>query len=406
MANTDSQPAATVLLVTDRTDHNHLTRSLLIQLGCRVILPNELSPEETEIAGTDLIVWDPNQTPLASLPVHKLMQRWREDRFIPLLVLLQDEGGADHVLTECQADDYLVSPPSPTALQARVRVLTQLKRMHGRLEYHSKQLLRRKAEVKKMTKAKAGFISIVSHELRTPLTPITAYTEMLLDDEFGPLESTQREALVVVLDKAVHMRRLIEDLLQFATLERGRGRMHMQGVALEGVLDQVAQATEQQYERKQISLERRWPATMPPVLADPSQIQEVVRHLLDNAYKFTPEGGHIVVRAYPELPKRATRRRKLEETFGVTVSVEDTGIGIPSEQQPCIFEHFYQADTSLTRTHEGMGLGLALAKRILAEHGAALKVESEEGQGSIFSFTLSALSGESSRQAKNGWGTH
>jgi signal transduction histidine kinase len=320
----------------------------------------------------------------------RLMARARGRR-IPSLVLLSPEEDAEQgegLLA--LADDLLFRPVRRLELLRRVRMALRVRLLQAEVERASRMAESQSLALCQLDRMKAGFMAIVSHELRTPLTPIVAYVEMLLDGQLGPLLPQQEEALGVVQAKAVHLQRLIEDLLSYVTMERGEATLAPKAISLDELLQAAANAFAARCQRNQISLMRAWPCDLPKVRGDPQQLRRVLEHLLDNACKFTPPGGRVTVRAYCEGGGAAANGARGDAHPRVYVAVEDTGIGISPEQQERIFEPFYQVDSSLTRRYSGLGLGLALARRILWEHGSELHVVSEEGKGSVFTFSLAA----------------
>lgn len=213
----------------------------------------------------------------------------------------------------------------------------------------------------------------VSHELRTPLTAIGGYMEGLTD---GVLPATP-ETFEQVRLEAVRLSRLVDDLQELSRVEAGAYRLEIHPVTFTTLLETTAKRLAPQFERKQIRLTRRLPADLPPVLADEDRIIQVLTNLLANALAYTPRGGEITVSA-------------VAQAGAVTVAVQDTGLGLPAESLPHLFDRFYRVDKSRSRAAGGgSGIGLTIARALVEAHGGRIWAESAgAGQGSTFTFTL------------------
>ncbi|MDN5364722.1 MAG: two-component system, OmpR family, sensor histidine kinase ResE [Eubacteriales bacterium] len=226
----------------------------------------------------------------------------------------------------------------------------------------------------RLEKMRRDFVASVSHELRNPLFLIQGYTEALLH---GLAENREeREAILqIIMEETGRMQRLVSDLLDLARIESGTFSLQVQPVVLDGLLRRALQRFAQPLEEKDIHLEVEVAPDLPPVLADPDRVMQIVGNLLDNAIRFTPRGGKIGIRAQKEVGK-------------VRVEVWDTGIGIPAEDLPYVWERFYRAEKSRTRRAGGTGLGLAIVKKLVEAHGGQVGIESAPGQGTRVFFTL------------------
>ena len=222
---------------------------------------------------------------------------------------------------------------------------------------------------------KANFVANISHELRTPLSQIKGYNALLNDEAFGPLTGEQRDALQVTLQATDRLERLISDLISYATTAKGELTLRLQPMSAGAVITRVLDRHAAKAQKQNVRLQRDWLPNLPPVAADEEKLNWVLFQLVDNAIKFTPGGGQVTVSA-----ARDGKR--------VRFSVRDTGLGISAHRLEEIFEPFQQLDGASTRQQGGTGLGLALVRRIVEAHGAQIVVESQEGQGSTFSFKL------------------
>jgi two-component system phosphate regulon sensor histidine kinase PhoR len=229
-------------------------------------------------------------------------------------------------------------------------------------------------EIKKLEKVRREFVTNVSHELRTPLTAIRGYAETLRDGAL--LDSGRvREFADVIHRHARRLQALIEDLLDLSSIEQGQSRMDVGAMSLHEVVSQVEAMVKPLVAGKHQVLNVRVPATLPRIRADRDRLAQVLINLLDNAVKFTPEGGTIVLHAKPGHGR-------------VVINVKDTGVGIPPEDLPRIFERFYRVDRSRDRREGGTGLGLAIAKHLTQAMGGAIEVQSTPGSGTDFQLTF------------------
>ncbi len=216
-----------------------------------------------------------------------------------------------------------------------------------------------------------SMVSDVAHELRTPLSNIRGYLEALQDGIVEP----KREVIDSLHEEAMLLNRLVDDLQELALAEAGRLKLERQPVAPADLVNRAMEAARAQAAAGGITLQVDLPADLSLVDVDPQRIGQVLGNLLSNALTHTPPGGEVVVVA---------QARESE----VELSVSDTGEGILPEHLPFIFERFYRADKSRSRATGGTGLGLAIARQLVEAHGGRIEVESEVGQGAVFTFTL------------------
>ena len=229
-------------------------------------------------------------------------------------------------------------------------------------------------ELRRLERVRSEFVANVSHELRTPLTCIKGYLETLLD---GALDDRAhaRRFLEVAGTHAERLDRLIDDLLELSNIESGRVTLSLMRLDLGDVVTGVVAMFERQVTQKDLAIEHSVTPGL-AVRADRDRLVQILVNLLDNAVKFTPDGGRIGIDARPAPEGR------------VEVRVRDTGIGIPSTDLPRITERFYRVDRTRSREIGGTGLGLAIVKHLVQAHGGELRIESELGRGTTVSFTL------------------
>jgi len=229
-------------------------------------------------------------------------------------------------------------------------------------------------EERKLEKMRSEFIANVSHELRTPLTSIKGFLETLLD---GALEDTTiaKHFLQIMNSETERLTRLIDDLLSLSRIEAKKVDFTPKPLAFIELVQKMNLLFKSRLEEKGLTLEIQVPKDLPLVLADSDMISQVLINLLDNAIKYTPSGGRIVLLT------------RVKHPF-VEIEVKDTGIGIPEESQKRIFERFYRVDKARSRELGGTGLGLAIVKHIIDLHMGKVWVESKVGEGSTFGFSL------------------
>jgi signal transduction histidine kinase len=229
-------------------------------------------------------------------------------------------------------------------------------------------------ELELASKHKSQFLANMSHELRTPMNAILGYTELILDNIYGEAPEKMRAVLERVQRNGRHLLGLINDVLDLSKIEAGQLTLTLNDYSLKDVVHSVFSAVESLATTKHLALKIEVPATLPPAHGDEHRITQVLLNLVGNAIKFT-ETGEVAINA-------------TAQNGSFTVAVRDTGPGIAKADQSKIFEEFQQADNSATRKKGGTGLGLAISKRIVELHGGRIWVESKEGHGSTFSFTV------------------
>jgi signal transduction histidine kinase len=227
------------------------------------------------------------------------------------------------------------------------------------------------AELNDLDQLKTDFISIASHELRTPLTVILGYLSFLRESS-SPEMMGQFDT---VLNAAVHLRTLIQDMLNFQYVDAGRESLNLERLDVVALVRGLTAQTDETAVAKQQSVTTNLPDIPIHIMADSSVIEVVLNNLFDNAIKFTPQAGHIEINI---------ENRDKE----VWVMVSDDGLGVPADQIERIFKRFYQVEDPLDRHHEGMGLGLAIVKELVELHQGRVWVESEAEQGSTFFVAL------------------
>ncbi|WDT74282.1 MAG: GAF domain-containing sensor histidine kinase [Candidatus Manganitrophus sp.] len=239
-----------------------------------------------------------------------------------------------------------------------------------------RELTQRIEELKEANRLKSQFLSNVSHELRTPLNAILGYTELLIDGTYGRLKTDQRTPLEGVQRNAGDLLRLINDVLDLTRIEAGKIEVRTEKIDLVTLLQEIFIDIQPILDQKSLALWLDIPEGLPVIESDTAKVRQILANLLSNAAKFTDQGKVMV--SAEEIPHRP----------GVEIAIRDTGIGIPKEALPKIFERFHQVDGSATREFGGVGLGLSIVKELVGLLGGEIRVESEVGNGSTFTLFL------------------
>jgi signal transduction histidine kinase/CheY-like chemotaxis protein len=234
-----------------------------------------------------------------------------------------------------------------------------------------------RAEAERASRMKDEFVATLSHELRTPLTPILGWLAILRRS--GGADEQTRKGLEIIERNARHQTQMIEDLLDMSRIVSGKIHLDLREVNLADVIEAAMATVRPAAEARGIDLHAVFDATAGLVRGDPDRLQQVVWNLLSNAIKFTERGGRVQV----TLERVASQ---------VEVVIRDTGIGIPAEFLPHVFDRFRQLDSSVSRRHGGLGLGLAIVRQLVEAHGGIVRAESAgEGRGATFTVVLPVL---------------
>jgi signal transduction histidine kinase len=263
------------------------------------------------------------------------------------------------------------------------RLVEQLRQANARLEAEvatrTIELRAANESLRSLDKLKNDFVSVVSHELRTPMAVILLEAQMLVQKSRSLPPDKLNEIYQTFLTNARRLQIQIENLLDFSLIERGALELECRSCSINQTIRDVVDLYEQRATEKRLRLSTELPVTAQlTVIADAPRLRSALVHLVDNAVKFTPEGGAINISMHGGVTLPGTT------TPAVAIAVQDTGIGIPAELQQKLFTAFSQVDMSTTRRYGGMGMGLALAQRIVTAHQGKLTFKSEPNKGSLF----------------------
>lgn len=259
-------------------------------------------------------------------------------------------------------------------LEVRKKLENKIELANKDLEKKNTELIDANKELKKLDELKSNFLSLVSHELKTPLSSMKISTEYLESDaNIDPV--SRKEIHEIILRNIDRQTRLINDILDLSKIEAGKTELKFEIIGIRELADASYENIKQLALKKNISITLDIPNNLSPIMADREKLIIVLNNLFENAVKFTPDNGSIILSAK-------------EDDDGITVIMEDTGIGMENEKIEKIFDKFYQVDSSSRRKTGGCGLGLSISSEIIKAHESVIHVESEPGKGSTFSFKL------------------
>ena len=225
-------------------------------------------------------------------------------------------------------------------------------------------------EIRRLEEVRRDFIANLSHELKTPLTAIRGFSETLLEEK-GHLPEASKKQLEVIFRHATELTHLVENLLDLSRIESGKEELALEPVRLKPFIDCLLESFQAQAQLKRLELRNEIPDGGPSLQADPKKLNQILGNLVDNAIKYSSEGGKVWVRAH-------------KNPEGSEIEVEDDGPGISPKDQERIFERFYRVDKARSRDSGGAGLGLAIVKHLAELHGGRVNLESSLGKGARF----------------------
>jgi signal transduction histidine kinase len=385
-----------VLVIEDNPEMNRFIASAFVaDFRTAAAFDGREGIEQAVALKPDLIITDQTMPGLDGEDLVRELRSHTELAGVPLILLSsKPDEEARMRLMRLGAQDYFAKPFALDQLKARAVTLIAIKRAREAIQRELKsdsldlERLARELATKKReldaalriarlarNQSKDQFLAMISHELRTPLNAILGWVQLIRSDPSMDPERVQH-GLATIERNAKAQTQLIQDLLDLSSIVAGKLRLDMRPVNLATVVDKAIAAVREQAEAKSIHIETFQEGTAVAVNGDPERLGQIARNLLFNAIKFTPLGGHIEVR----LEKAGPQARLV---------VKDTGEGIRLDYLPHIFERFRQADSSTTRKHGGLGMGLAIARHLAERHGGTIRAESPgEGMGATFTVML------------------
>jgi signal transduction histidine kinase len=251
---------------------------------------------------------------------------------------------------------------------------THAARMEAEIYQRARDLLQKNIELEAANRAKDQFLSGMSHELRTPLHTVIGFSELLSEELHGPLNLKQKRYMDHIRTDAQHLLALINEILDLSKIEAGRLELALENFDPVAVIEEAVSSVRPRADAKAIRIHKNI-AALAALNADRLRFKQILLNLLSNSVKFTPDGGEIRVDA-------------TASPASVTISVADTGIGIPQEEHAAVFDRFHQIGVNAKGVREGTGLGLAITKALVEQHGGSISLASEPGQGTCFTFSI------------------
>jgi signal transduction histidine kinase len=289
----------------------------------------------------------------------------------PLVRVLQDK--------QVIADEELFLGARPaSSAEYSVSVVPTMIGAHAAVAFAARDL----SVIKVANQVRANFVSMVSHELRTPLNSVHGFVDLLMQGHMGALTDEQHKYLGFAQEGVQQLMAIVEDILFMTRSDSGQFEMKLQKVNSRVLAKQVVTSLRLQALKAAVILEKDIPDATPLLYADPQRMKQVLNNLVTNAIKFTPPNGTVTIRVRPQ------------EDNMVLFSIVDTGYGIPPDDQPHIFERFYQSNHAMQSKMGGYGLGLSIARLIVEQHGGQIWFESVPQEGTTFYFTSPLYTGQ------------
>ncbi len=400
MASTQLTPApaedaaqalpATVLVVDDEPNNLEILQGFLRIEGFNVLAAEDGEAALQSVANgqPDLVLLDVRMPGLDGFEVCRRIKENPATTFLPVVIVTALHGSQERVRgAAAGADEFLSKPYDHVELITRVKALLRYKRFHDQVTAANAELERRVtertaelesalAELRSLDHLKSEFITNVSHELRTPLQHVKGYIDLLAEGAMGNLTPKQVEGLTLAQEAVDRLDNVVDDIVDFSSLDESA--LTFEPIYLLDVCRNVINGYSAIANRRKVSITLSMAADLPMVNADRVAITRVLRHLLDNAIKFGPPNQIVQI----QVDRRGER---------VRVSVRDHGPGLSPNDVERIFDVFYQVDGSSTRKGGGLGVGLALVRKLVEAHGSQVTVKSELGKGSTFVFDLAAV---------------
>ncbi|MFP4655626.1 MAG: PAS domain S-box protein [Methanohalobium sp.] len=254
------------------------------------------------------------------------------------------------------------------AILALARDITERKRAEKKLNEYATELARANEELKSLDRMKDEFLSNVSHELKTPLTSIKGYSNIIYEETLGELNDKQKKTMGIILRNTERLRRLVDSLIYMSMAQADAIKYSFEPVQIAEIADNAIEDMSLQIDKKGLVLNKNVSENLPQINGDKAKLTDMLTNLFDNAIKFTPSEGQITLDAF-------------EEEGYIHLKITDTGIGIPEDLIPHLFQRFYQIDSSIKRKYGGTGLGLYICKQIVDAHNGEIWINSKEGEG-------------------------
>jgi signal transduction histidine kinase len=390
MADLGPGPVPTVLVVDDEVYNLEVLQGFLHLEGFHVVTAEdgETALRTMPASRPDLVLLDVRLPGVDGFEVCRRIKNDPATAFVPVVIVTALQGTQERLRgAAAGADEFLSKPYDHTELITRVKALLRYKRYHDvvtaanaelerRVIERTAELERALAELRSLDHLKSQFITNVSHELRTPLQHVKGYIDLLAEGAMGNLTPKQTEGLTLAQEAVERLEKVVYDIVDFSTLDESA--LSFEPIYLLDVCRSVINGYTAMANRRKVSITLSMVPDLPLVNADRVAVTRVLQHLLDNAIKFGPANQNVQI----QVDRHNGR---------VRVAVRDHGPGLAPAEIERIFDVFYQVDGSATRKAGGLGVGLALVRKLVEAHGSQVMVNSELGKGSTFAFDLEAV---------------
>lgn len=327
-------------------------------------------------ANPDLILLDIMMPGMDGYEVCKKLKKDHSTETIPIIMVTVLEDDAENRIKsiEAGADDFIQKPVNRVELLARVRSLLRIKSLHDELEHKNQELEIKNRDLIKANQLREDLTNLIIHDMKNPLAQIQGTVQLLQKDNNGTAEKKERY-LSWIAQSTDRLFLMVSDLLDVSKFEDGELFLQREPISINRIIRDNLERIDASRPNHTRSISATLDETLPPVMGDKDILDRVVDNLLSNAAKYTPEDGLIRVETNQDSDR-------------VKVTVADNGSGIPAEYQEKIFEKFFQAQAKRDHQRIGHGLGLTFCKLAVEAHGGRIWVESQEGKGSKFNFTI------------------
>jgi signal transduction histidine kinase len=365
----------TILVVDDDAVQRVMVRESLEQVGYAVVEAGNGAEGLDEIrrCQPDLVLLDVVMPELDGFDTCAELRRHQETEHLPVIMVtgLEDVHSVQRAF-DVGATSFLTKPMNWALLDYHIKYILRAKRTE-------QELREAKEKAETASRVKTDFLATMSHELRTPLNAIIGFSEVVKEELLGPLGNRKyTEYMHDIHRSGVHLLELINDVLEFAKFESGKLDLVEGEINLNQVIDTAVRQVKPLAEVAGVKLHQRIAEELPLYRADQRKLSQILLNLLSNAIKFTPVGGEVRV-----ISKR-------DKSGRISMTINDTGIGIAPQDIDAIFEPFHQLDSTLTRKYQGTGLGVPLAAAMIELHGGTLTFDSEVGVGTKATVELPA----------------